>query len=78
MSTTFWRLRLTSVIFASHPQVPDGLSCRLSPTFHLVDAATRMQLASTGRVAACVPFKFKANQKMTLYKGPDDLDHVVI
>ena len=37
---------------------------------HLVDAATRMQLASTGSGAAAVPFVYKKNkQKMTLYKG---------
>ena len=36
---------------------------------HLVDVATRMQLASTGQVAACVPFQYKKKQKMTLYKG---------
>ena len=36
---------------------------------HLVDVATRMQLAATGQVAACVPFEYKKKQKMTLYKG---------
>ena len=42
---------------------------------HLVDAATRMQLASTGQVAACVPFLYQKNkQKMTLYKGDAALD----
>ena len=34
---------------------------------HLVDVATRMQLAATGQVAACVPFVYqKYKQKMTL------------
>ena len=28
-----------------------------------------MQLASTGQVAACVPFQYKKKTKMTLYKG---------
>ena len=42
---------------------------------HLVDVATRMQLASTGQVAAswaaCVPFLYRNKQKMTIYKGED-------
>ena len=33
-------------------------------TMHLVDVATRMQLASTGQVAACVPFLYQKKQKM--------------
>ena len=36
---------------------------------HLVDVATRMQLAATGQVAACVPFLYQKKQKMTIYKG---------
>ena len=41
---------------------------------HLVDVATRMQLASTGQVTACVPFLYQKKQKMTLYKGEDALE----
>ena len=49
-------------------QVPDGLADTLAKAFHLVEAATRMQLASTGKVAHSVPF-VKGKTKMTLYKG---------
>ena len=68
------KLRLTS-IFAPFPasQVPEGLSASLARVMHLVDVATRMQLAATGQVAACVPFLYKKKQKMTLYKGEDAL-----
>ena len=68
--SSFSNLRLTS-IFAPFPasQVPEGLSASLARVMHLVDAATRMQLAATGQVAACVPFEYKKKQKMTLYKG---------
>ena len=42
----FSNLRLTSMVAHS----------RHAGVMHLVDAATRMQLAATGQVAACVPF----------------------
>ena len=41
---------------------------------HLVDVATRMQLAATGQVAAGVPFLYQKKQKMTLYKGDAALE----
>ena len=41
---------------------------------HLVDVATHMQLASTGQVAACVPFLYQKKTKMTLYKGDAALE----
>ena len=54
-------------------QVPDGLADTLAKAFHLVEAATRMQLASTGKVAHSVPF-VKGKTKMTLYKGEAALE----
>ena len=40
---------------------------------HLVDVATRMQLAATGQVAACVPFLYQKKLTMTIYKGEEAL-----
>ena len=41
---------------------------------HLVEAATRMQLASTGKVAHSVPFSIKGKTKMVVYKGDEALE----
>ena len=50
-------------------QVPEGLSRRLAPILHLVDAAARMQLIAEGQVAAIVPFDLQKKLLLTLYKG---------
>ena len=55
-------------------QVPGGLSASLARTFHIVEACTRMQLASMGKVAHSVPFCYKGFIKMTLYKGNEALE----
>ena len=41
---------------------------------HLVEAATRMQLASMGEKAHSVPFLIKGKTKMTIYKGDAALE----
>tara|TARA_B110001452_G_scaffold60840_1_gene47490 strand:+ start:126 stop:560 length:435 start_codon:yes stop_codon:yes gene_type:complete len=50
--------------------VPEELNSPvLASTFHLIEAATRMHLASMGQMATCVLFEYKKKTKMTLYKG---------
>ena len=68
-STAFDRVRSSRAFW----QAPNGLSDTLARTFHLVEAATRMQLASMGKVAYSVPFT-KGKTKMTLYKGDAALE----
>ena len=54
--------------------MPEGLARGLAPTFHLIEAATRMHLASMGQMATCVPFEYQKKTKMTLYKGDAALE----
>ena len=69
LSIAFDRVRSSRAFW----QVPNGLSDRLAREFHLVEAATRMQLASMGKVAHSVPFT-KGKTKMTVYKGDAALE----